>query len=352
MDTVTQAALGACIAQAGFSERLGRKALVIGTLCGLLPDFDFLLSLGSDHFTYLLTHRGWSHSLLVLPFIALLVAWLAQKWGARVNSRFSKDTLKQENSYFLWYWLCLLALITHPLLDLFTTFGTQIFAPFTNTRFTLNGVSIIDPIYTIPLLIAVGFGLLRKNPIKDRNLAVAALFISSAYLGFGLHNSTQAKSAAVEQLTKINFEPVDVRASPTMFNTLLWRIIAKDREGRFAVGFFSTVTKKTIDFTLYENEKNDFITQALNSHEGQILQWFSTKLLKANIRRTDEGNVQVILVDMRFGMVTNPIASFFTSVFEFNENKTLLNIDTSNSSSKPIEPAQELGSIWQMIWYE
>lgn len=58
MDTISQAALGACIAQAGFSHKLGKKALVVGTICGLLPDFDFLLSIGSDEFTYLVTHRG------------------------------------------------------------------------------------------------------------------------------------------------------------------------------------------------------------------------------------------------------------------------------------------------------
>ncbi len=350
MDTVTQAALGACIAQAGFSERLGRKALVVGTVCGLLPDFDVLLSVGSDHFTYLQTHRGWSHSLLVLPIIALFIAWLAMKWATRPKAQLATPVPSHINNFGVWYLLCFLTLITHPLLDLFTTYGTQIFTPLSNARYTLDGVSIIDPIYTVPLLIAIIIGLIRKKPIKDRKWAVTALVFSSAYLGFGLTNSLEAKKQANMQLTQHNFQAVDLRSSPTMFNTLLWRIVAKDKDGHFAVGFFSTVTKKPIEFTFYKNSENELINQALNSEQGKILRWFSTDLLRAELSESENGHKQVILTDMRFGLVTNPVSSFFIGVFEFDNNKKLLEISSTKADQDPIEPDKELKSIWSMIW--
>ncbi|MEC8425325.1 MAG: metal-dependent hydrolase, partial [Myxococcota bacterium] len=64
MDTITQAALGAAIGLAGW-RRHGRRAVAFGALCGLMPDFDIFLGMGDD-WQGLLTHRAWTHSLLVL----------------------------------------------------------------------------------------------------------------------------------------------------------------------------------------------------------------------------------------------------------------------------------------------
>jgi inner membrane protein len=350
MDTITQAALGACIAQAGFSDKLGRKAIVVGTVCGLLPDFDALLSIGSSDFEYLLTHRGWTHSLLVLPFIAFVVAWLSMKWGERKSSSVIEQSKTPENSYWLWYQLCFLALITHPLLDLFTTYGTQIFAPFSNTRYTLDGVAIVDPIYTVPLLIAVFVGIFRKKSKNNKTWAISALVFSSLYLSVGLFHSIEARKEATQQLALTSFEAVDVRSSATMFNTLLWRVVAKDANDRYAVGFFSSVTKKPIHFDIYDSVNSKLVDQALASDEGQILRWFSTDLLRATVKETEEGNTQILLTDMRFGMASNPIASFFSGAFEFDTEHNLKKVYTPTSNLDGVTPGKELNLMWSMIW--
>jgi inner membrane protein len=352
MDTITQAALGACIAQAGFSDKLGRKALVVGTVCGLLPDFDALLSIGSSDFEYLVTHRGWTHSFLVLPFIAFLVAWLSMKWAERKSTFSIEKNAIPENRYWLWYQLCFLALMTHPLLDLFTTYGTQILAPFSDARFTLDGIAIVDPIYTVPLLIAVFVGIFRKKSRNNKTWAIGALIFSSAYLSMGLVNSMEAKKEATQQLALTSFQAVDIRSSPTMFNTLLWRVVAKDADERYAVGFFSTVTKAPIHFEIYESTKSELVNRALGSEEGRILRWFSTDLLRATTKKSEDGNTQVRLTDMRFGMASNPIASFFSGAFEFDAEMNLHKIHTSNSNLEGITPEKELNSIWSMIWNE
>lgn len=349
MDTITQAALGACIAQAGFSDKLGRKAIAVGMVCGILPDFDFLFSIGGNKFTYLATHRSWSHSLLVLPLIAFPIAWLAMKWGAR-NTKPNSDALAPSGGrYWIWYLLSFLALITHPLLDLFTSYGTQIFTPLSNARYSLDGVSIIDPIYTIPLIIALVVGLIVPNkPKKHRKWAQFALVFSTLYLCLGLFNSWDAKRVATNQLVVESFKPVDLRVSPTIFNNLLWRVVAKDSDERYAVGFFSSITRKDIKFRFYESDRSEFVNKAIASHEGKILHWFSTDMLKAQVINEKDGSLQVVLIDMRFGLVTQPLGSFFNAVFEFDHKHNISSVHTAKL--KEVDPVHELKSIWFMIW--
>src|SRR5690606_22353644 len=120
------------------------------------------LSIGRGEFTTLVVHRGWSHSLLVLPIVAFGVAWVARKWGMRQRTKPDIDPPPRPpgvERYWLWYHLCFWALITHPLLDTFTAYGTQLLAPLSDARFAIDGVSIIDPFYTIPMAVVVIIGL-------------------------------------------------------------------------------------------------------------------------------------------------------------------------------------------------
>ena len=352
MDIITQAALGACIAQAGFSNKLGRKALVVGAACGILPDCDFILSAGADNFTYLATHRGWSHSLLVLPFVALPAAWLAMKWGMRRKKSSTTQLPSSVDSYWVWYHLCFWALITHPLLDLFTSWGTQIFTPLSNARFTLDGVAIIDPFYTIPIIAAIVIGLVKPNkPGRNWLWARRALIFSSLYLCLGLFNSWDARQTATEQLSAESFKPIDVMVSPTMLNNVLWRVVAKDAADRFAVGFFSSISRKPIRFQIYESDRGELVNKAISSNEGQILHWFSMDMLKAQVKEeADDDNLQVVLTDMRFGLVSKPSTSFLTGNFEFDQKHNLSRVFNSEDNIQGFEPTHELNAIWSMIW--
>ena len=350
MDTLTQVALGACIAQAGFSKQLGQKAVLVGAVCGLLPDLDFLFSIGQDQFNYLATHRGWSHSVFVLPIIAIPVAWLAMKWALWKDA--AVKAKPPENQYWRWYLLCFLALMPPPLLDLFTSYGTQILTPFSNGRFTLDAVAIIDPIYTLPLLIALLIGMIKPTQkAKNTRWAASALVVSSLYLGFGLINSWEARQAGVTQLAENkSFEAMDIRASPTLFNTLLWRVVAKDINGDYAVGFFSTVTKQLIQFEFYSSVQNSLAEKATQTPEGKILHWFSTDMLRAEVEALANGNTQVVLTDMRFGLVSSPAQSFFGANFEFDDGDNFQRAYIPQERRTIFDVAGELKLIWFSIW--
>src|SRR5690606_3929228 len=108
-------------------------AVLWGGLCGLLPDLDMLANL-ADPWNGIVHHRAESHSLLVLPWVALALGPLA-----------FKTIGKGRGTAWQWIHLSLWALLTHPLLDLCTSYGTQLLAPVSRERYALDAVSIIDP---------------------------------------------------------------------------------------------------------------------------------------------------------------------------------------------------------------
>ena len=133
MDTVTQIVLGATIAEAGFRHKLGIKSLLFGGFCGWLPDIDIFFHSGG--WEEMVAHRGITHSILFLPLIAPLVGEIAHRLDGMKSSRWT------------WMHLAFWALITHPLLDWNTSYGTQLLYPFLTHRFALDSVAIIDLFY-------------------------------------------------------------------------------------------------------------------------------------------------------------------------------------------------------------
>jgi inner membrane protein len=352
MDTISQAALGACVGQAAFSNKLGSgKAITVGLICGLIPDLDFLLSIGKGRFEYLATHRGWSHSIFFLAVLAFPIAWMAMRWALSRDRAKGRVSEKYTGHYFTWYGLCSLALITHPLLDLFTSYGTQLFIPFSNGRYTLNAVAIVDPLYTIPLVVAAGLAL-RFPSKKDRHVlwAGVALAVSCGYLVLGMVHSKEARIAGIAQFASQNYQVVDVQASPTIFNNLLWRIVAKGADGRYAVGLYSAVTKKTIDFHFLEGGQGPLVTKALKTEEGKIMEWFTTGMFRARVESETGQTVKVFLTDMRLGIASNVALSPFEAVFEYDRDSQIRRIYMSRENFRTLDPLAELKTIWSGIW--
>ena len=147
MDTVTQIVLGSAIAEAAFREKLGRSAIFFGALCGWLPDIDFFFH-PSGSWEALQEHRGMTHSLVFLTAMAPILGGGAFLADRRIRG--DRHSGEARDWILLAFW----ALITHPLLDLCTSYGTQIFYPFSDYRYATDAISIIDFIYTLPLLLA------------------------------------------------------------------------------------------------------------------------------------------------------------------------------------------------------
>jgi inner membrane protein len=190
-----------------------------------LPDLDVLIDHG-DPILNMIRHRAESHALLLLTLFAFPMAWLV----SRIH--------RQPQLYARWWWAIMLALVTHPLLDLMTIYGTQVFQPFTDEAYGLGSIFIVDPVYSLPLLAGVIAALRVKRTGQALRINAWALAFSTAYLAWSALAQAWVTQHARESLQALGLPSQQLLVTPAPFNTLLWRVVAMDGE-RFHEGFYA-----------------------------------------------------------------------------------------------------------------
>ena len=220
MDSLTQAVLGAAVGHAVAGRRLGRRAAAWGAVAGTLPDLDVLAYPFLDPAGELQVHRGLTHGLAFGLVVGPALGWLAWRLARwRGTPRGAPGALRS------WTALWTLGLVTHPVLDTFTVYGTQLLAPFSDRPFAIGSVFIIDPLYTVPLLVCLAAALVRRRP----RLALVGLAVSTAYLGWSLAAQQLVAARAGPRLAGAE----RVLVTPAPLQTLLWRVEA-ERDGAVA----------------------------------------------------------------------------------------------------------------------
>ncbi|MEL7544100.1 MAG: metal-dependent hydrolase [Pseudomonadota bacterium] len=255
MDSLTQAALGATIGELVLGRRIASKAALYGAIVATVPDLDVFVPMGGPvaDFVY---HRSWSHSLLVLTALSPLLAEGIRRWRGDPESWRPR-----------WLMLVFLALFTHPLLDAFTIYGTQLLWPLSDYPFGIGSVFIIDPAFTLPLLIGLVLALtwFRHSPNRTRAAAIG-LAIGCAYLGGTLiaQNRAAAITAAADN------HPFggagQALTIPSPFNAVLWRSIIMTPDGRsYAIGYNSFLDgRSTPTFETYTTRAD--LLDAIDRH--------------------------------------------------------------------------------------
>ena len=182
MDPISQGTVGAAFAQSTANKKNILRIGVIGFLAGLAPDLDVLIRSSNDPILFLEYHRQFSHSLFFIPFGSLIVALLVF------------PLTKGSMSFRTVYLASFLGYATHGLLDACTSYGTQLFWPFSNERVTWNNISIVDPLFTVPVLILV----VTAVKTRKRTFSFIAIGWIAFYLSLGFLQYERALSAAVE----------------------------------------------------------------------------------------------------------------------------------------------------------
>jgi inner membrane protein len=325
MDSLSQIALGAAVGVAVMGRKTALwKAALMGAVVGTLPDLDVLISHG-DPIRDMTLHRTESHALFYLTLVAPLFAWITA-------------TLAREKHLFKRWWLAVwLVLITHPLLDTMTIYGTQLALPFSDYPFGIGSIFIIDPLYTLPLLIGTAIALARKKftGLRWNNIGLA---LSSGYLFWGLamqfYVGTLAdKSIAAQGLV---VEKRLVVASP--FNSLLWRIVAITPEG-YAEGFYSLLDNNTqINFVEYPRG-TDLYRLLDGNWEAERIAWFSHGYFKVS-----EHKGVISIADLRMGL--EPYYTFTFAVVERSNQQPNAPLDFIT----PQQAAPNINSEQSLQW--
>ncbi|MHC4506325.1 MAG: metal-dependent hydrolase [Planctomycetota bacterium] len=352
MDSLTQTALGAAIAQAGFRRRLGGKGVAVGALAGLLPDLDMLAGLFGDEWTTLTHHRGLTHSLLAAPGLAAGAGYLAWRWAGRTG-RLGR-----------WVHLVFWVVFTHSLLDWCTTYGTMLFYPLTFRRFANDAVAIIDPLYSLPLFAGLGVALALdrkagraratdsqpdarpREPRPGRLWAAGTLAITTLYLLAGWGLSERAVSISRQELARRGFKPVAVRAVPHVAAGLVRRISARDASGDIIVGAVSPFSSAPIGFTRIDWPDDPLAREAVASDRGEVFRWFAGGMLAATVERSS-GGATVRLHDQRYGFLSRPKETPFVARFEFDEAGEL--VRASRVREVSVDLGRELAAAWGVL---
>ena len=172
MDSLTQIVLGAAVAEVTLGKKIGNKAMLWGAIAGTIPDLDVLAKQFTDIVTANEMHRGFSHSILFSVLAAPIFGWLVSKIYRK----------SQEANWKQWSWLFFWSLITHPLLDAHTTWGTQLFWPL-ELKVSYQNIFVADPLYTIPFLVCTAAAMFyhRTNPRRS-SINKLGIILSTIYM--------------------------------------------------------------------------------------------------------------------------------------------------------------------------
>ena len=289
MDPLSQGTVGAAFAQSVANKNNIFKIGFIGFLAGLTPDLDVLIKSSTDPILSLEYHRQFTHSLFFIPFGSLIFTILI---FPLVKSSLSLKTV---------YFASLLGYSTHGLLDACTSYGTQLFWPFSNERVSWNNISIVDPLFTIPILILLGVAIKTKKKIFSFFGIGWIIF----YLSIGFVQYERALSAAIELASKRGHSAERLTLKPSFGNLILWKSIYKYKE-TFYVDAIRTVQSstwclgETIRVFDYKYHLPDLDKESQQKKDIERFRWFSQDYLGYDKEKK-------IVTDVRYSMIPNQI---------------------------------------------
>jgi inner membrane protein len=323
MDSLSQIALGAAVGVAVMGRKTALwKAALAGAVVGTLPDLDVLINHG-DPIREMTLHRTESHALFYLTLIAPFFAWIIA-------------TLAREKYLFKRWWLAVwLILITHPLLDTMTIYGTQLALPFSDYPFGIGSVFVIDPLYTLPLLIGTGVALARPQ-LSGVRWNTVGLVLSSVYLFWGLAMQFYVGTLADKSIVAQGLSVQQRLVTATPFNSLLWRVVAITPSG-YAEGFYSLLDgDKDIRFVEYPRGTHIYNLVRSNWEVNRIA-WFSHGYFKM-----EEKKGVISIADLRMGVEPYYTFTFEVAEYSVENNHTKILFTPPNQIRPAIDIEQTL----------
>ena len=328
MDSLTQIILGAAVAEAVLGKKVGNKAMLYGAIAGTIPDLDIFASYFTDTVSALEIHRGFTHSIFFSVLFAPIFGWLISKVERRSIASWKDWSL-------LMFW----GLFTHPVLDSFTTWGTQLFWPF-EIRLAFKNIFVIDPLYTLPFLffLILAMRAERGSPRRQK-MNNLGLIISSLYMliSIGLKGVTYFKFE--DALKKQNISYLQIQTKPAPFNTILWTANV-ELEDAYLIGNYSLFDTKPILFKLYP--KNHELLGALKS-EDKVQRLIAISNGWYTILQKDD---QLYFNNLQFGVLdsNSEIPNFVFSYRMIQENNEMLIEEVKRKPEEAKKLLLDLGS--------
>lgn len=312
MDSLTHITLGAAIGVAVMGRRTPVwRAAAWGAAAATMPDLDVFVDHG-DPILDMVLHRAETHAPFWLTLFSLpLAAAIALLHG-------------QSGLWRRWWLAIWLALVTHPLLDALTVYGTQLGLPFSSHPFGVGSIFIIDPLFTLPVLVGAIWALASRGSGRGLRANAIGLVLGATYLGWGLAAQQQVDQVARASLAARGIDAQQLLVTPTAFNTVLWRVVAVDGDS-YHEGFYSLLdAKPVIPFDRFD--RGAALATELHAIDGaQRIMAFSKGFFKL-----EQIGARMLISDLRMGQ--EPVYVFSFAVAQ------------RQSPPVPMIPARQIGA--------
>jgi len=297
VDPLTQGVLGAALPQSVAPKKTAVVAGLLGFLAGMSADLDVLIRSSNDPLLFLEYHRQFTHSLIFIPLGGLLSALVLHALlGHRRGLSFRQS-----------YLYCTLGYATHALLDACTTYGTMLFWPFSDVRVAWNTISIIDPLFTGPMLLLIVLAGIKKRPL----LARVALVWGVCYMSLGLWQRNEAMEMGYDLAQQRGHSPIRLEAKPSFANLLVWKIVYETEDKFYVDAVRANLSPEVFEGSSVNklNLSRDFGWLDENSQQARDIErfaWFSN----GYVARDPEHDNRII--DIRYSLVPNEVAPLWS----------------------------------------
>ena len=303
MDPISQGTVGAALAQSTANKNNIIKIGIIGFLAGLAPDLDVFIRSSTDPMLSLEYHRQFTHSLFFIPFGALIVTL--------VIFPLVKKSLSLKTVYVASFF----GYTTHGFLDACTSYGTLLFWPFSNERVTWNNISVVDPIFTIPVLVLVATAIITRKLL----FSFFAIGWMTFYLLLGFVQYERAFLVANDLAHSRGHTPERLTLKPSFGNLILWKSIYQYEEN-FYVDAIRTALSSTwclgesIRMFDYQYHLPNLDIDSQQRKDIERFRWFSQDYLGFDYEKS-------LVTDVRYSMVPNQIAPMWGLVIDVQKSK-------------------------------
>lgn len=298
MDSLTQIVLGIAVAEVCAGKELKNRTFLYGAILGTLPDLDVVVGSFMNDVDGVSIHRGISHSLFLFLILSPIFGWLI--------SKIEKNKISFKKASWMAFW----GLFTHVLLDMFTSWGTQVLWPL-ETRFAFKTIFVIDPLYTIPLLISLIFVWRNKDALLRMKYVKRGLIISSSYLVLTVFVKLYALNQFEKALAKQSISYSEIIVKPTAFNIILWNANVATADA-YLLSDFSLFDSQPISFKSYP--KNETLELRLKENPD----FKKLQKISEGWYLISEKENNLYFNDLRFGLLNdNPINPQFAFSYQF-----------------------------------
>ena len=337
MDPLSQGVLGAMAAQAAvkplnLKKAHFGKALIIGALAGMAPDLDVLIGSDVDSLLTLEYHRQFTHALAFIPvggFICAVIFYLLfnRWWHLSFKSLFIMSTLGYA---------------THGLLDSCTSYGTQLLWPFTNYRVSWDIISIIDPVFTLPLLFLVLATVIIKKPV----LVHVAIVWMCIYFAIGVTQHNRAINVGEQIIASRGHQVLRLEVKPSFANLIVWKIVYETDDHYYVdavkLGWFDShiwegdhVKKLDVDRDLPWLDK-----ASQQAKDIERFRWFSAGFVSRDLKNPYK------VVDMRYSSLPNQVKPLWGIRLSPQANES----EHVQFYAEPKDNDSDFSELWKMIW--